>query len=84
MIICSRKELYKDFSSDSHAGLLFVADWDYIKIMNHFLAHMLKLAVTYGVSCDKGNTSLPPDFIFSVYDSFFLIRKAAFGIRISY
>ena len=45
MVICCRQELDKDLTYDTNTRFLYITDRDGIKFMNHFTAHLLKLAV---------------------------------------
>ena len=45
VIVCSRKEFNQDLTYNTNTRLLLITDRDGIKIVNHFPAHFLKLAV---------------------------------------
>ena len=45
VIVCSRKEFNQNLTYNTNTRLLLITDRDGIKIVNHFPAHFLKLAV---------------------------------------
>ena len=71
MVICRRQELDKDLSDNTDAWFLLITDRDQVKLMYHLMAHLLELAVADTASCQEGNNSLLPDFMFTIDNSVF-------------